>query len=441
MKQPSPSRRSWLMRMAIVVILTSGMLSPVVAQDIGSDVQKALAWADSVLDEGIADGRVPGVVLLVALDGRIIHEQAYGAAKLFDYLGERLSQPEPLTIEHRFDLASVTKVMATTYGLMLLTDRGAVELDAPVYTYLPDFRGPEKDLITVRDLLTHRSGLYRWKPIYYHATTPAEAYVYIRDLPLEFAVHDGRHYSDLNFMLAGYIVERVSGRSLDVFLHEELYAPLGLTRTEFMRRGRSQEGPVAATSHGNPYERRMVADPDFGYRCDEDPDDFTGWRTYSLRGEVNDGNAWYAHGGVAGHAGLFSTARDLNTLLQVLLSGGMHGGRQVIHPGVIEAFLTPDRATGHGLGWVLSGTADSDPPPQFARFSHGGFTGTYVAGVPELDLAIVFLSNRQNTGVDETGRYPDVGSIYGPIVHRLVRAAAAAQRAGSQPPRTPPARR
>src|SRR5690606_2521774 len=116
-----------------------------------------------------------------------------------------------------------------------------------------------------------------------------------------------RAYSDLGFMLLGCLVERISGRPLDRFLEEELYGPLGLRSTAFRPRDRGL-GPFAATSHGNPYEYRMVADPNFGYRVEENALDFTRWRNYTLIGEVNDGNAFYGNEGLAGHAGLFSTA-------------------------------------------------------------------------------------------------------------------------------------
>jgi CubicO group peptidase (beta-lactamase class C family) len=181
---------------------------------------------------------------------------------------------------------------------------------------------------------------------------------------------------------------------------------------------------VAATSHGNPYEYRMVADDGFGYLCDEDPTDFTGWRAYTLQGEVNDGNAWYAHQGVAGHAGLFSTARELNALLQVLLSQGMHGTRRVLSREVVRSFLTPDTLTGNGVGWAMAAEPVAEAQSSLRVFSHSGFTGTYVAGVPELDLAIVFLSNRQNAGVDAETQYPNAARVYGPIVQRLLQGAA-----------------
>ncbi len=418
-------------------------------------VAQALAFADSVLAAAVAEEALPGAVLLVARDGAVLHERAYGYASLFE--GDRsLASPEPMTVGHVFDLASVTKVMATTWAMMLLLDRGLVELDHPVHTYLPDFRGPEKDRITVRDLLTHRSGLYRWKPVYYHAGNQAEAYSYIRDLPLESGVGEWRRYSDLGFMLAGYIVEAVGGRPLDVFLSEELYGPLGLTHTGLVpgrkgngwpgpavpgeearwqipaealvgilrsRRGRLT-GPFVATSHGNPYEKRMVEDDSFGYLCDEDPTTFTGWRSHTLHGEVNDGNAWHAHRGVAGHAGLFSTASDLGVLLRVLLEDGAYDGRPVVGAGVVREFLAPDTLTGNGVGWAMSamGLGSGEGTRRVQVFSHSGFTGTYLMGVPELGLAVVFLSNRQNVGLDGEGYYPDAARIYPPLVQRIVEA-------------------
>src|SRR6185437_11255716 len=127
-----------------------------------------------------------------------------------------------------FDLASVTKVMATTFAVMILVDRGQVDLDAPVYRYLPDFRGAHLDSITVRHLLQHSGGLVQWQPLYYHASNKAQTYNVIRDMPLQWGVGEGRHYSDLSFMLLGYIVERVSGTSLDAFVTREFYKPLGL---------------------------------------------------------------------------------------------------------------------------------------------------------------------------------------------------------------------
>jgi CubicO group peptidase (beta-lactamase class C family) len=146
----------------------------------------------------------------------------------------------------------------------------------------------------------------------------------------------------------------------------------------------------------------MVHDSAFGYDYDGDPYAWSGWREYTLEGEVNDGNAWHAHGGVAGHAGLFSTGRELATLLNVLLKGGVHEGRRILAADVIADFMRKDRF-GHGLGWQIPANAPE------GSFAHNGFTGTYVIGVPRHDLAIVLLSNRQNLGVNDAGYYPGMG--------------------------------
>ncbi|HEU5209686.1 MAG TPA: serine hydrolase [Longimicrobiales bacterium] len=390
----------------------------------------AILRADSMLDAAVAAGQIPGAVLVVTRDGRIVHESAHGFAQLYEYderakygTPRRLDEPRPMQVTTVFDLASVTKVMATTYAIMLLVDRGLIDVDAPVHRYLPDFRGAHFDSITVRHLLTHSAGLHQWQPIYYNASSAAEAYEVIRHLPLQYGVGVERRYSDLGFMLLGYIVEQVSARPLDAFLRDELYAPLGLLHTSFLPTA-SQD--FAATSHGNPYERRMVHDTAFGYRYDGDPTAWDGWRTYTLMGEVNDGNAWYAHGGVAGHAGLFSTGRDLAVLLQLILQGGEYGGRRYIARDVVEEFTRRDRF-GHGLGWQLPADAPA------GSFAHSGFTGAYVTGVPAARLGIVLLTNRQNAGVNGNGYYPGV-DIRDDVVRTIIDGALDLRRpAGSTP--------
>jgi len=379
-----------------------------------------LHMADSLVASWVDTGRIPGAVLLVSRDDSTILEKAYGWAQLNDYgrgqYGnwpgiQRLAHPVPMTTATVFDLASVTKVMATTFAVMMLADDGKLELDAPLRTYLPDFRGPEKDRITLRMLLTHRAGLYQWQPVFYHAANEREAYAYIRDLPLEWTPGAERHYSDLGFMLLGLVVERVSGQPLDRFVHDRLYGPLGLMHTGF-RPG--QAGPFAATSLGNPYEFRMVHDTTFGYRYAGDPAAWNGWRHRTLLGEVNDGNAYHAFGGVAGHAGLFSTAGDLDVLLQVLLHRGEYRGRRYVRAATVDTFMTPT-GDGQALGWQV---------PSFApagSFDHTGFTGTYVLGVPARGLAVVLLTNRQNVGVDARTRYPDLDPLRRAVAEALLR--------------------
>ena len=368
----------------------------------GEDLRSAIATADSLVEASIGT-LTAGAVLLVARDGRVIHEKAYGHASLNDYQLRKLPAPTPMTTRTVFDLASVTKVMATTLAVMKLVDRGKVSLDSPVYRYLPDFRGSRLDSITVRHLLEHSSGLVQWQPLYYQASNKAEAYRAIRNMPLEWGVGTGRHYSDLGFMLLGYIVESVSGKTLDRFVHDEIYAPLGLRHTMFNPRKKSLT-EFAATEQGNVYEKHMVYDSTFGYRYRGDPGSWNKWRDYVLSGETDDGNSYYAHGGVAGHAGLFSTAADLRVLLDLLVNRGRHDGKQHVSSWVIDRFLTIN-GYGHYLGWQMPAGMPA------GSFMHTGFTGTYVLGVPKYGLSIVLLTNRQNIGTDSSGFFPDLGPL------------------------------
>lgn len=372
-------------------------------------IEAAVAKATEVVEEAVAVGRIPGAVMLIGVNGTTLSERAFGYAHLNDYDMRKLAVPRPMLTSTVFDLASVTKVVGTTMAIMVLVDQKKVEIDAPVYTYLPDFRGPEFDKITVRHLLTHTSGLVQWQPLYYQAATKAQTYDAIRKMPLQWPVGEGYHYSDLGFMLLGYIAERVSGTTLDVFLEDALYRPLGLTKTTFLPKRRGIAG-FAVTESGNGYERHMVYGPDFGYGYKGDPTSWNGWRTTVLDGEVNDGNAWYANGGVAGHAGLFSTAAELKVLIDLLLNRGTYGGRAYISPATVDLFLKP----GAHLGWRQP---DGMPPGAFA---HTGFTGTYVLGVPEAKLTLVLLTNRQNAGTDAKGYFADLGPLQEAVSRALL---------------------
>ena len=379
---------------------------------------RGIATADSLI--GAAVGTlIPGAVFVVSRNGRIVHERAFGYAQLNDYEMHQLAAPRLIRASTMFDLASVTKVMATTMATMLLVDRGKIDVDAPVSRYLPNFRGPHLDSITVRQLLQHSSGLVQWQPLYYHASNSAQTYAVIRDMPLEWGVGDARHYSDLGFMLLGYIVERVSGVPLDAFLEQNLYRPLGLRSTTFNPKAHGFT-EFAATEQGNVYEHHMVYDSTFGYRYRGDPSAWNGWRQYVLEGEVDDGNSFYANGGVAGHAGLFSTATDLRVLLDLLNNRGSYAGKQYVRPQIVDAFLTRDKYQNY-LGWQAPATLPE------GSFSHTGFTGTYVLGVPKYGLSIVLLTNRQNMGTNAAGYFSDVGPLQQSVAKAVVNAAQSAQ--------------
>lgn len=385
------------------------LLATTGAQAQAAKLDTAVAVANAIVEAAVKEGHIPGAEMVIAVDGKVIQDRAFGYAEFNDFNMRRLATPRALKTTTLFDLASVTKVMATTMAMMILVDRGKVKVDAPVYTYLPDFRGPELDRITVRHLLTHTSGLVQWQPLYYHGATKAEVYQVIRAMPLKWAVGEGYHYSDPGFMLLGYIAEAASGQSLDTFVAEALYRPLGLRSTAFRPRDHGFDD-FAVTEAGNGYERHMVYGPNFGYGYPGDPKSWNGWRQYVLKGEVNDGNAWYGNGGIAGHAGLFSTGADLRVLLDLLLNHGVSDGRRHIGAETIDTFLQP----GAHLGWVQP---EGLPP---GSFSHTGFTGTYVLGVPEAKLGFVLLTNRQNMGANAAGYFTDVGPLQAAAVRPLL---------------------
>jgi CubicO group peptidase (beta-lactamase class C family) len=304
---------------------------------------------------------------------------------------------------------------------MMLVDSGEINLDDPIHKWLPEFGNGEKQKITIRHLLTHSAGLYQWKPTYYHANNKAEQYNYIASLPLEWPVGEGRHYSDLGFMLLGEIIERISGKSLDKFLNNQLYQPLNLQHTTFnpLKKGFKK---IAATSHGNPFEKHMVYDNSFGYEVDVDPESWNEWRDYTLQGEVNDGNAWYAAGGVAGHAGLFSMVDDLQKLISLLLNKGAYQGRNIISASVIDTFLTKNQY-GNALGWAMEPTIISANGAPEGTFGHTGFTGTHIVAMPTHNVSVILLTNRQHVGVQESGYYYNLGPLRQKILDAVINSA------------------
>jgi CubicO group peptidase (beta-lactamase class C family) len=365
---------------------------------------------DSLINQAVIDSIVPGAVALVSIENQIVYKNTFGYAHAYDYGKKTLQNPEEMTSEHVFDLASLTKVLATTMGIMKLVGDGRINLDDKISRYLTPFKATDKEPITIRHLLTHTSGLQPWKPLYFHADNSAKTLDYIATLPLSYSIGKERHYSDLGFMLLGYIIEGVSGTRLDDFLNSNIYSELDLKNTSFNPTLAHNNWPYAATSHGNPFEYKMVADDDFGYDCDEDISDFKTWRTYTLKGEVNDGNAFYANDGIAGHAGLFSTVDDIQKLLQLLLNNGYHKEKRILSTEVVREFLTRD-IFDNGLGWAMSTAVLPVTELPDGAFGHTGFTGTYLLCLPDRALSLVLLTNRQNLDVSESGSYNSLTSL------------------------------
>jgi len=366
---------------------------------------------DSIITSQIKNEKIPGAVIQIKKDGQVVYRQAYGYAQKFNYAHKPLAVPDKMTTGTLFDIASLTKVVGTTTSIMLLVDRGLVKVDDPVSKYVKAFADGPKAQITIRHLLTHTAGLYEWYPLYYRAKNKQEAFKLIGELPLAFPVGEQRKYSDLGFTILGEIIEMVSGLSLEKFEEQNVFIPLGMTNTMYNPLTKGKAFKIAATSFGNPYEKRMVYDPELGFQFKEiKPTQWNGWRKYVLKGEVNDGNAWYANGGISGAAGIFSTVDDLQKLVDMLMNKGKVGEKQFISENTINTFLMKDNFL-NGLGWMM------DPAQAFMRngpegsFGHTGFTGTSISVVPNKHLSIILLINRQQMGLMENKEYYNVNSI------------------------------
>lgn len=364
---------------------------------------------DSILNHQVDEDMIPGAVIQIKQGNKILYRKAYGFAQKYDYQQQLLARPEKMSLRHLFDLASLTKVIATTSAIMILVDRGVIKLDNPINEYLPGFDSMDKKTITVRHLLTHTSGLTEWYPMYYRADNKQKTYKLIESLPLKYPVGAERHYSDLGFVLLGQIVEEVTRLPFEVFLQKALFGPLHMNKTGFNPLKNKKNKKIAATSHGNPYEKRMVYDSTLGFTVKEiDPASWNGWRTYTLKGEVNDGNAWYANRGISGAAGLFSSAKDLQKLLDQLMGKSKYP--RIISKKTINTFLTRD-SFDNGLGWMM------DPANSFIKngpegsYGHTGFTGTCISVIPSHDISIILLVNRQNKGLLSTGNYYNVSPL------------------------------
>jgi len=393
---------------SLLLLIFTLLLPPVYGQDrtvaLGKDI-------DRILNDECNSSRLPGAVAMISIGGKIVHHAAYGYARLSGQDCKPLDLPEPMTTGHLFDIASLTKVTGTTTAIMVLADRKKISIDDPVRLHLPDFSGPSKDSVTIRHLLTHSGGLFEWYPMYYKSADRNSTLKLICSLPLRWPVGKQRKYSDLGFTLLGAIVEKVSGMRLEQFVEQEIFLPLGMTSTFYLPNRREKRYPIASTSCGNPYEYRMVHEASLGFQRPEiDPDAWNHWRDYSLNGEVNDGNTWYAGQGVSGAAGLFSTAQDLMTLTTMLLNRGKHNHKRFLSETIVDTFLTMDRFN-NGLGWMMDPASSFMKDAPAGAFGHTGFTGTSIVAVPSKKVIVILLTNRQHRGLLPDRTYYNVGPV------------------------------
>lgn len=321
------------------------------------------------LEAGVAEGAFPGAVAVVARRGRIIAEVAVGRATY----GEDAA---PVQLDSRFDLASLTKVCATTPAVLRLVDQGRLQLDTRVRDVLPGFAGSDREAIEVRHLLTHTAGL----PPFVRFFETLDGRDAIVDaclrVPLQSSPGSTYRYSDIGMILLMAVVEKIAGEPFDAFVAREVFAPLGMASARFVRRGESLAGAM--------------------------PTEKDDWRGRVVRGEVHDENA-YAMGGVSGHAGLFADARDVTRLAQAFLGGG----RGLARPDLVRRFVTRQElvpGSSRALGWDTfesGGSCGTRLAP--TSFGHTGFTGTSVWCDPTRDLSIVLLTNRVHPTRDNKG--------------------------------------
>ncbi len=361
-----------------------------------------LAAVDSIVKVGLDKKAYPGCQVLIAKNGNVIYQKAFGNT---DYLHN-----QPVKNDDLYDLASVTKVAATTLAVMKLYDEGKVNLDDPLSKTLTYLENSNKKKITIREVMTHQAGLVAWIPFYlktlkngypdttFYKTTFSDIFpiwvaegMYLRknyrqvilDSIISSPVSDKKEYrySDLGFILMQQFVEQVTGKSLDEYMEEQFYKPLGLKTLTYHPREKFPLSRIIPTENDTIFRHQLV------------------------QGDVHDQTAALL-GGVAGHAGLFGTSNDMAVILQMLIQDGSYGGRQYIKPETVALFTKRQfKGNRRGLGFDKPQLNPLEPGPACEEasansFGHTGFTGTYIWADPDNDLLIVFLSNRVNPDVE-----------------------------------------
>ena len=386
-----------------VIVAFATLIAPVVAQlpatvpaSQGFSAER-LARMDSVIAESIVKKELPGAVVLVGRHGKVVWHKAYG---------DRAIEPqrEAMTTDTIFDLASLTKVVATTTSIMILIEQGKVRLIDPVVQFIPEMKGEGRDAITIEHLMTHMSGFAPDFDLRDRWTGYDEAMRRLYREPLRSTPGTRFVYSDINYIALGEVVHRVSGMMLDEFARRNIFAPLGMRDTGF-KPDPKLKARIAPT------EKRRGQ---MNYLGDSGADAGSAGEEW-LRGQVHDPTS-FRMGGVAGHAGLFSTADDLAIFCQMLLNGGVYGNARILSPLTIATMTQPhavsESGAARGLGWDIASSFSSNRGDLFSlgSFGHTGFTGTSIWIDPASDSFIIFLSNRVHP--DGKG---DVGPLRGRV--------------------------
>lgn len=334
---------------------------PVRAPESVGMAAERLEIIDRIVNEGIRAGGYPGAAVVVGRQGAAVWRKGFGT------LGWGIGSPAVTADSTIYDLASLTKVVATTTAAMILYDEGRLPLDRKVSEYLPGFVGKWKDEVTIRHLLTHRSGLPAGRELWRVARTPEQNKQAVIETKLRFRPGRSFIYSDLGADVLGWVVESIAGQPLDVFVRLRVFEPLGMANTHFLPPD-SVHDRVA-------------------------PTDRSARRGFVVGAQVHDENA-YVLGGVAGHAGLFGTADDLAVFAQMMLNGGIFGETRIVSEETVRLF-TQRAAGSRALGWEMAegrhGAGEYLSP---TAYGHIGFTGTSLWIDPQRDMFVILLTNR-----------------------------------------------
>ena len=388
--------------------------SPVLI-DSSASYQNRFKQVDVLIEQDVKNG-FPGAVLLVMQNGEIIKRSAYGDARKYADGGALLPNAQKMRTDTLFDIASNTKMFATNLALIKLVSEGKLDVNAPIEQYMPDYQGGGRDTRLVRDLLTHTAG-YAPQVRFFTPDNGVSKSLYSQNpqrtdqlllnrVPFAMGRNVKAVYSDTDYMLLGMLVERLTGMGLDAYVENQIYQPLGLTNTLFnpLSKGRAKAEFAATEIQGNSRGGRVS---------------FDNMREYVLQGEVHDEKAFYSLGGVAGHAGLFSTVDDLAVLGQLLLNGGGYGQTQIFDEAVLQQFIKPEeRDDSYGLGWRRAGHGQSKwhfgPYASAQAYGHTGWTGTVSVIDPKYDLAIFLLTNARHSKVqeDDSGHVEFAGKTF-----------------------------
>ncbi|MCY4171654.1 MAG: serine hydrolase [Bacteroidetes bacterium] len=353
----------------------------------------ALANIDSILIRYILAEAFPGAAVALGKRSDIVKITGYGS--------HTYRSLQKIYAESVFDVASLTKVIATTTAVMLLFDQGKLNLDTPVSNYLEEFDSPERNAITIQHLLSHSSGLSGWRPLHLDGVYSRESLIdSILTMPLIAEPGKTSQYSSYGMIILGLIIEKITQTRFGDWCNEHIFQPLGMQSTGFLSTGKT-DSTVVPTEIDTSFRHRLI------------------------QGEVHDENAWIL-GGVAGHAGLFSTATDLSKFATMMVQRGLYNGHQFVQPETVDYFtnVVDSTISNRALGWDTRGSSleESSAGQYFGprSYGHTGFTGTSLWIDPDTQAWIILLTNRVYPSRDHYDRFQGVRGLVADATYKAL---------------------